>query len=151
LQIKNKDNEWKKKPYFPKSWESTQIDKTIYDECKNGLAMLTGKNNNIFVIDIDNVQYWKNFLKINNKKEPSTVKAISASGGVHLYFKYSVALKNIKRVVIHLEKNTILILEITEVVYLSRQHHIMTTRPKNKSHISGSNQYWTRSLKKKLN
>src|ERR1700675_1931388 len=95
-QAKNKNDEWKKKPYFPPHWEATTLDKTVYNNQKNGIAMLTGKSNRLFVIDIDNVQHWENFLKTNNKKEPQTVKAISASGGIHLYFKYSDELENIK-------------------------------------------------------
>lgn len=95
-QAKNKKDEWKKKVFFPKNWETFTLDDTLYDEKKNSIAMLTGKINNIFVIDVDNLQHWKNFLKENNEKEPKTVKAISASGGIHLYFKYSKELDIIK-------------------------------------------------------
>lgn len=95
-QEKNKNNEWKKKVFFPDSWEETQLDKTVYNERKNGLAMLTGGINGIFVIDIDNIEHWNKILTENNEDEPDTVKAISASGGIHLYFKYSDELKNIK-------------------------------------------------------
>lgn len=95
-QVKNKDNEWKKKVFFPENWENSQLDETNYNEQKNGIAMLTGKSNGIFVIDVDNIQHWHDFLVENTRKEPNTVKAISASGGIHLYFKYSDELENIK-------------------------------------------------------
>lgn len=58
--------------------------------------MPTGKVNNIFVIDIDDVEHWKEFLKEHKQKEPNTVKAISGSCGIHLYFEYSEDLDNIK-------------------------------------------------------
>jgi len=95
-QTRNKSNELKKQVFFPKNWEKSKLSVNNYKEKKNGLALLTGKPNNIFVVDIDNVQHWKDFLKKNGKKEPKTVKAKSASGGIHLYFKYSDDLENIK-------------------------------------------------------
>src|SRR5271155_874168 len=91
-----KNDIWKKNIQFAKDWQKTSVDSTEYDDNKNGLAMLTGKRSGIIVIDIDNVQHWKKLLKKHNKKEPDTVRAISASGGIHLYFKYSDTLKDIK-------------------------------------------------------
>jgi P4 family phage/plasmid primase-like protien len=85
----------KKTIIFPKKWqESTLNTKYIpqlgeHNNIPNGLIMLTGKVNNIFVIDVDNLDNWNNLLKDNNKKEPKTVKAISGNGGLHYYFKYN--------------------------------------------------------------
>ena len=58
--------------------------------------LLTGKINNIFIIDIDNINHWNQIIKRKNKKEPKTVKVKSGSGGVHLYFKYTDELNDIK-------------------------------------------------------
>ena len=95
-QKKSKDGSWKKDIAFPKNWQNYTTEENYINENKNGLAMLTGKINNIFVVDIDNIDHWKIFLQENNQKEPNTVKATSGSGGIHLYFKYNNELENIK-------------------------------------------------------
>jgi hypothetical protein len=86
----------KKNIFFPKNWQNFTIKSAFYNNKYNGLAMLTGKINNIFVIDVDNVEHWEKFLKKHNQKEIKTVKASSGSGGIHLYFQYSDDLENIK-------------------------------------------------------
>lgn len=95
-QKKNKNGIWKKELDFPPKWTSFTLDKTYYNDKYNGLAILTGKINNIIVIDIDNVDHWNQLLKENKKKEPDTVKAITGSGGIHYYFKYDEELEHIK-------------------------------------------------------
>jgi hypothetical protein len=92
----NKAGEWKKNIFFPKNWQNYTINSSFYNNKYNGLAMLTGKINNIFVIDIDNIGQWEQFLKIHDQKEPKTIKVSSGSGGIHLYFQYSDDLENIK-------------------------------------------------------
>jgi hypothetical protein len=42
------------------------------------------------------VDHWNTFLKEHKQKEPDTVKSISGSGGIHLYFKYTNDLENVK-------------------------------------------------------
>ena len=95
-QKQHKSGKWKKQIDFPKKWTDFNLDNTIINEKQNGLAILTGKINNIIVIDIDNENHWKNFLQENNKEEPDTVKAMSGSGGLHYYFKYDKSLEDIK-------------------------------------------------------
>ena len=95
-QTMNKNKEWKKRVHFPKKWESMQLNDTFFNDQKNGLAMLTGKINKIIVVDVDNMSHWKKFLIDNKKREPDTVKTVSASGGIHLYFKYSDELDDIR-------------------------------------------------------
>ena len=95
-QKQHKSGKWKKQIDFPKKWTDFTLDNTIINEKQNGLAILTGKINNIIVIDIDNENHWKNFLQENNQKEPDTVKAMSGSGGLHYYFKYDKSLEDIK-------------------------------------------------------
>jgi P4 family phage/plasmid primase-like protien len=90
-----KNGKWKKKPFMPKGWQQS-TDKTAHiDFNKNGLALLTGKVNNIIVIDIDNVDQWEKLLEEENKEEPNTVKVKSGSGGIHYYFKYDEDLANV--------------------------------------------------------
>jgi hypothetical protein len=75
------------------------LNKSYFNEKHNGLALLTGKVNNInniIVIDIDNIEHWKKFLDDNDREEPDTVKVISGSGGTHLYFKYTDELESVK-------------------------------------------------------
>ena len=74
---------------------SFTLKKSFYNKNYNGLAILTGKINNLIVIDIDNVKHWEQLLTEQNKKEPDTVKVISGSGGRHLYFEYDEELKDI--------------------------------------------------------
>lgn len=92
-EFKENQKIWKKKPTMPFNWQN--FDKSKLKKDYNGLALITGKKNNIVVIDIDNISHWEKLLKENNKKEPVTVKAESGSGGIHLYFKYTDDLENI--------------------------------------------------------
>jgi P4 family phage/plasmid primase-like protien len=92
----HKNGKWKKDIKFPTNWTHFALNKTIINNNHLGLALLTGKINNIIVIDIDNLEHWQKFLEDNNKKEPKTVKVISGSGGLHYYFKYDEELENIK-------------------------------------------------------
>jgi P4 family phage/plasmid primase-like protien len=86
---------WKKSPMMKAGWMNFTLNNTYYNKNYNGIAMLTGKVNNLFVIDIDNVNHWEQFLKNHNQKEPVTVTAISGSGGKHLFFNYTDDLDNI--------------------------------------------------------
>jgi P4 family phage/plasmid primase-like protien len=88
-QEEHKSGKWKKRIDFPAKWSNFTINNTIIDDKQNGLALLTGKINNIIVIDIDNINHWKKLLLENNQEEPDTVKVISGSGGLHYYFKYT--------------------------------------------------------------
>jgi P4 family phage/plasmid primase-like protien len=91
-----KNGNYKKEIIYPKNWENTTLQENNFNNKYNGLALLTGKVNNIIVVDIDNIEHWNQFLDENEREEPETVKAISGSGGIHLYFKYSDDLDEIK-------------------------------------------------------
>jgi P4 family phage/plasmid primase-like protien len=93
---KNKSGKWKKDMCFPKDWNSYTMKTTQLNPKHNGLALLTGKINNIIVIDIDNIDHWNQLLEKYNEEEPDTVKAISGSGGKHLYFRYTNEFKEVK-------------------------------------------------------
>jgi P4 family phage/plasmid primase-like protien len=95
-QKKHSSGKWKKNIIFPKDWQNYTLEKNYYNAKFNGLALITGKVNNLFVIDIDNVDHWKELLIKHNKKEPQTVKVKTGTGGIHLYFKYSDDLESIK-------------------------------------------------------
>ena len=75
-----KYTKWKKSIDFPSKWTSFTLKKSFYNKDYNGLAILTGKINNLIVIDIDNVEHWKHLLIEQNQIEPDTVKVISGSG-----------------------------------------------------------------------
>ena len=95
-QKQHKNGKWKKNIDFPNKWTEFTTNNTFINNSFNGLALLTGKINNIIVIDIDNVEHWNKLLIENNQKEPDTVKSISGSGGIHYYFEYDVDLENVK-------------------------------------------------------
>ena len=69
-------------------WEHSTLEKPLYNEGWNSIALKTGKICGIFVLDIDNVEDWQKILKDNEREEPNTVTVISGSGGIHYYFKY---------------------------------------------------------------
>jgi len=58
---------------------------------KNSIAFITGKLNDVFVLDIDikddGLLQWNNYLKTHI--EPLTVTVKTPSGGLHYYFKYT--------------------------------------------------------------
>src|SRR5690606_28171672 len=80
---------------FPSKWTDFTLKKSYCNPDYNGLALLTGKINNIIIIDIDNVDHWKQLLHVHKQHEPDTVKVISGSGGFHYYFKYDEELEKV--------------------------------------------------------
>lgn len=86
--FKENENKWKKQLYLPTKWQEFKLDNNVLEEKHNGLGMLTGKVNNIIVVDVDSIEDWKYLLEKTNQKEPDTVKAVSGGGGIHLFFKY---------------------------------------------------------------
>jgi P4 family phage/plasmid primase-like protien len=99
IDIKQKEHEktgkWKKNIIYPHKWTEITLDNTSIIKGHNGLALRTGKINNIIVLDIDNTDHWNQLLNEEKQEEPKTVKAISGSGGLHYYFKYEDELENI--------------------------------------------------------
>lgn len=91
VDIKQKYNEnlkeWKKDIIWSK-WKDITLETTHINENYNGIGLLTGKKNNMIVIDIDNKENWYKLLDDNERKEPNTIKVNSGNGGFHLYFNY---------------------------------------------------------------
>ena len=88
-----KNNNYKK---IVQKWKKTgEKYELVEEQQSNGIALKTGKETGIFVLDIDNLDHWKTLLKEEDREEPQTVKAISGSGGYHYYFKYTDELENI--------------------------------------------------------
>lgn len=90
---KEKDGIFKKDVKFP-IWRD--LKKSLFKQNYNGLAVKTGKDSGIFVLDIDNNNDWFKLLEDEEREEPKTVKAISGSGGLHYYFKYTEDLDELK-------------------------------------------------------
>lgn len=80
----------------PKSWQKFTASNTHFDPSANGLAIKTGKDSMLFVLDSDNTVQLENFLKTKGFYLPPTVVSITGSGGRHYFFKWSEALKSIK-------------------------------------------------------
>lgn len=101
---KNKNKFVKNNSILPSDWSATKINSKFLNKPSNynGIAILTGKLSNIFVIDIDIVDDWLDWLeKTDNTNnwlniQDNVITANSANGGKHLYFRYSDELDNIK-------------------------------------------------------
>lgn len=92
---KNSKGEWKKNLQFPKGrWIDFTESNT--DIKKNGLAMGTGEKNGLIVIDIDDINDWKSFLKDNKQKDIKNIPIAKTTKGLHYYFKYTEDLENVK-------------------------------------------------------
>ena len=65
-QKENKNGKWKKQILYPHKWTEFTLEKTFINYKHNGLALITGKINNIIVIDIDNVKHWNILYKMNS-------------------------------------------------------------------------------------
>jgi len=88
-QILNKDNEYKKNIEWCGSWKNSNLENPKIINSFNSVGLITGERSGIFVLDIDDVNEWKELLEDYEKDEPNTPKVISGSGGIHYYFKYT--------------------------------------------------------------
>lgn len=86
----------KKNVRLPKNWQNTT--KSIYNNELN-FAILTGKINDILVIDLDNkdeefsaYKWFRNNL--NNVNEINTLVTKTVSNGYHIFFKYTDQISN---------------------------------------------------------
>jgi P4 family phage/plasmid primase-like protien len=81
----------------PKGWQKFKAAGTKhFNEDANAVALRTGKEAKLFLVDIDNTEQWNDYLAATNQMEPPTVKARTGSGGIHLYFKWSESIAKIK-------------------------------------------------------
>jgi hypothetical protein len=69
-QKKNKNGKYKKEIDFPCKWTDFTLNKSYINNDYNGISLLTGKINNLIIIDIDNVEHWNKLLEENNEEEP---------------------------------------------------------------------------------
>jgi len=99
VDINQKYNEkkqtWKKEVKFP-NWKGMTLQTENYGKHHKGLAIKTGNESNLIVLDIDDVKEWGRLLEEEERTEPIAVKAISGSGGIHYYFKLTDDLKELK-------------------------------------------------------
>ena len=96
------DKEEKKKIcYPPPKWQ--HINDSFYNEKNNCLAIITGKKSNIFVLDYD----FKNYFKEDALKFPELKNYyVKSKNGYHSYFKYTDKLQeNLKDCKLKVKKN----------------------------------------------
>jgi hypothetical protein len=92
-----KNNRWKKNIIFQKGWSEFTLEKNYFNYDANGLALLTGERNNLFVIDIDDKKSFNKLLKDNNEKiNDDWIIQMTGNGGMHIFFKYDERLKDIQ-------------------------------------------------------
>jgi hypothetical protein len=92
-----------KRPFLPR-WN--KITKTVHPGYTGfDIGILTGKVNDIVVLDIDEkdngVKHWKEISKFYS---PIMTPTVTSPSGIHLYFKYSADLKTINRIKVGSEK-----------------------------------------------
>ena len=84
----NKANKLKKKLNMPVEWQ--KLNKPKYNKQKNGLAIVTGEKSNLFVVDYDDKQLFKDdcdkFPELQNYY-------VQSKNGYHSYFLYSAELQ----------------------------------------------------------
>ena len=83
-----------KRPVFSGWTKHTAADNFPIDMANNNVAIVTGKNSGIFVLDIDTkdsgLDYFQRFCVLNSFNYTTyTMCVLTPSGGIHLYFKYS--------------------------------------------------------------
>jgi len=86
----NKNGIIKKMVKPPMNWNSITrdtMDNHINSQTHNAFCLITGKLNNISVIDIDDMNIYNNFIKYN--PHLSRCKKVKTNKGYHLYFRYS--------------------------------------------------------------
>ncbi len=94
---------WKKKIDAQGGWN--KIDKhseLVILKKHNAIGILTGSKSGVFVLDIDLLEHWIEWLKLHGRHddwlalEKTLVTAQTASGGFHYYFLFTQALAAIK-------------------------------------------------------
>jgi len=84
-----------KYPYL-KEWQKIKKSKEIKGD--ENIGILTGKVNNIIVVDIDKkdngLKIWKKWIKEYGEIDTPTIKTGGLEGGIHLYFKYDKDIKS---------------------------------------------------------
>jgi hypothetical protein len=84
-----------KYPYI-KEWQ--KIKKSIEIKNNENIGILTGKTNNIIIIDIDKkdngLKTWKKWIKEYGDIDTPVVKTGGPEGGFHYYFKYDKDIKS---------------------------------------------------------
>jgi len=84
----NKNGIYKKQIDWNGTWSTSTLKNPRFNASLNALGLQTGKVSGIFVLDIDDVDYWLKLLEDEDRNEPITATVISGSGGIHYYFKY---------------------------------------------------------------
>ena len=84
-----------KRPYLP-AWQKITKSKKLRPD--DNVGILTGKVNNLLVIDVDRkdngMKIWKKWIKENGDIDTPVVKTGGPEGGMHYYFKYDEDIKS---------------------------------------------------------
>ena len=94
-----------KRPFFMKGWQQAKHDDcidTFFDNSHNALAILTGKESDVLVVDcdvlkpkdeedglLDGIQIMDRAFKLHNEKEERYLTAVTGNNGKHFYFSLS--------------------------------------------------------------
>lgn len=84
----SKNGEWKKKYILPKGWNELTESRIIAGQHNRGI--LTGKKNNLTVIDFDDIMIWDSFMKDCEQLgiNLNDYYAVQTKKGFHCYFEY---------------------------------------------------------------
>ena len=99
----DKHQKWKKGIDAASNWQKTDRSSEVITLKKhNAVGVLTGEKSGVFVLDIDDLENWSEWLRKYGRHdewrelEKTLVTAETASGGLHYYFLYTSALRKIK-------------------------------------------------------
>jgi len=96
--VHNKETGKKKVTGMPNGWQN--LTESKYNDQDN-YAILTGKLNDLFVIDLDNkgdfiAKSWfeQNFFNLGDPSKFPTLVTQTINGGYHVYYRYNDSIKN---------------------------------------------------------
>jgi hypothetical protein len=99
----DRHQKWKKKIDAQGAWNHIdKHSKLVILKKHNAIGILTGSKSGVFVLDIDSLEHWIEWLKSHKRYddwmalEKTLVTAQTASGGFHYYFLFTLALVKMK-------------------------------------------------------
>ena len=114
----------------PDKWKNVKTNKTSH---KDNIALITGRINDILVVDIDKPKEGEYDAmeifeeKIGKLEEMNTIITKTPSGGLHVYFKYNNKLKNSTKLTYLNKKYSLDIRSEGGIVYEGKNYNVINS------------------------